>query len=69
MACISDMNRPPYSVEASNYYQLARVALGLDSVIDHPTLQAVRSIVRRVGAMREMTDGFAANDDDVPADA
>lgn len=28
----------------TTYYHLARVALGLDSVIDHPTLQAIRAI-------------------------
>ncbi|KZV85592.1 hypothetical protein EXIGLDRAFT_653952 [Exidia glandulosa HHB12029] len=44
IACMIDLNRPPYNTEASNYYQLARVALGVDSVIDHPTLQAVRGI-------------------------
>lgn len=44
IACMTDLNRPPYNTEASNYYQLARVAIGIDSVIDHPTLQAVRGI-------------------------
>ncbi|KZV89930.1 hypothetical protein EXIGLDRAFT_838173 [Exidia glandulosa HHB12029] len=43
-ACMTATNRAAYNVEALNYYQLARVALGLDSVIDHPTLQAVRAI-------------------------
>ncbi|KZV86282.1 hypothetical protein EXIGLDRAFT_653392 [Exidia glandulosa HHB12029] len=43
-ACLTAIDRAPYNVEALNYYQLARVALGLDSVIDHPTLQAVRAI-------------------------
>ncbi|EJD35923.1 hypothetical protein AURDEDRAFT_188566 [Auricularia subglabra TFB-10046 SS5] len=31
-------------VPPTTYYHLARVALGLDSVIDHPTLQAIRAI-------------------------
>ncbi|EJD46867.1 hypothetical protein AURDEDRAFT_86868 [Auricularia subglabra TFB-10046 SS5] len=44
IACMSDMRRPPYNVDASNYYQLARAAVGLDSVIDHPTLNAIRAI-------------------------
>lgn len=45
IACITDLSRPPYNAEAANYYQLARVAIGIDSPIDHPTLQAVRAIV------------------------
>lgn len=44
IGCMVDLNRPPYNTEASNYYQLARVALGLDSVIDRPSMQAVRAI-------------------------
>ncbi|EJD44866.1 hypothetical protein AURDEDRAFT_166048 [Auricularia subglabra TFB-10046 SS5] len=44
IGCMVDLNRPPYNTDASNYYQLARVALGLDSVIDRPSIQAVRAI-------------------------
>ncbi|KZV99214.1 hypothetical protein EXIGLDRAFT_725850 [Exidia glandulosa HHB12029] len=43
-ASITAADRAPCNVEALNYYQLARVALGVDSVIDHPTLQAVRAV-------------------------
>ncbi|EJD41074.1 hypothetical protein AURDEDRAFT_186731 [Auricularia subglabra TFB-10046 SS5] len=44
VACLADPERPPYSAEGSNYYQLSRASLGLDSVIDHPTIQAVRAV-------------------------
>ncbi|EJD41075.1 hypothetical protein AURDEDRAFT_186732 [Auricularia subglabra TFB-10046 SS5] len=55
IGCMVDMTRPPYCVEASNYYQLARVALGLDSVIDHPTIHAVIAI-HLMSTFLQMTD-------------
>lgn len=48
-----DLNRPPYNAEASNFYQLARVAVGVDSVIDRPSLQAVRCIVSPLFVRRD----------------
>lgn len=51
-ACMTNLNRPPYNPEASSYYQLARVSIGIDSVIDHPTLQAVRAIVSSSKCLR-----------------
>jgi len=45
MACMVDMNLEPLSTDASNYYQLARAALSLDSVLEHPTTEAVCAMV------------------------
>lgn len=45
LACMADVNRPPYNNDANRYYQLARVAMGLDSIIDHPSVQAIRTVV------------------------
>lgn len=44
IACMVDLNRQPCNTEAETYYQLARAAMGVDSVIDHPTIQAVRAL-------------------------
>ncbi|KZV89928.1 hypothetical protein EXIGLDRAFT_649809 [Exidia glandulosa HHB12029] len=55
IGCIADLNRQPYNVESSNYYQLARVSLGIDSVVDHPTLQAVRA-VQMMSTFMQMVD-------------
>lgn len=36
-----------YPTQAADLYQIARISLSLDSVLDHPTVQAVRAVVRR----------------------
>ena len=41
-----DTARPPYNSEGHISYQLARVALGLDPVDEHPTISAIRALVR-----------------------
>ncbi|KAH7096553.1 hypothetical protein BKA62DRAFT_582294, partial [Auriculariales sp. MPI-PUGE-AT-0066] len=38
-----DQAREPYPVEGVNAYQLARIALSVDSVLDHPTMNAARA--------------------------
>lgn len=45
IGALVDPRRPRYGDEASNLYQVARIALSLDSVLDHPTVQAVRAIL------------------------
>lgn len=43
-AMVDVRSRPIYCTQAADYYQLARVALSLDSVLDHPSVQAVRAV-------------------------
>ncbi|EJD50145.1 hypothetical protein AURDEDRAFT_160683 [Auricularia subglabra TFB-10046 SS5] len=43
-ACLVDLGRPPSGPDAANYYTLARTALGINSVLEHPTLSAIRAI-------------------------
>ncbi|EJD36700.1 hypothetical protein AURDEDRAFT_117018 [Auricularia subglabra TFB-10046 SS5] len=45
IGALADPRRARYDDDASNLYQMARIALSLDSVLDHPTVQAVRAIL------------------------
>jgi len=38
-----DINREAYALEGVDAYQLARIALSVDSVLDHPTMNACRA--------------------------
>ncbi|EJD35824.1 hypothetical protein AURDEDRAFT_92952 [Auricularia subglabra TFB-10046 SS5] len=44
IGCMVDVNRPPYNQEASKFYHLGRLALGMDSILDHPTVQGIRAM-------------------------
>ncbi|KAK0501025.1 fungal-specific transcription factor domain-containing protein [Armillaria luteobubalina] len=44
LAVLFDQERPAYSVEAQEYYYLARAAVGLSSINNHQTLRAVQGM-------------------------
>ncbi|EJD41871.1 hypothetical protein AURDEDRAFT_186302 [Auricularia subglabra TFB-10046 SS5] len=50
-----DMNHSPDDSSGTKYYQLARVAFALDSVLDHPTIQAIRAL-HMMSLFAQMTD-------------
>lgn len=45
LAALFDQGRPAYSVEAQEYYYLARAAAGLSSINNHQTLRAVQGMI------------------------
>lgn len=46
LGTLFDLDQPYLSVEATQYYQLARAALSLDSVLEHQTIPAIQALVR-----------------------
>lgn len=42
-----DLNQRPHSAEAMQYYQLSRVALSLDSILDEHSIPAIQALVGR----------------------
>ncbi|KAK0465960.1 uncharacterized protein EV420DRAFT_1508988 [Desarmillaria tabescens] len=45
LAVLFDQERPAYSVEAQEYYYLARAAIGLSSINNHQTLRAIQGMI------------------------
>ncbi|KAK0209213.1 fungal-specific transcription factor domain-containing protein [Desarmillaria ectypa] len=45
LAVLFDQDRPAYSVEAQEYYYLARAAIGLSSINNHQTLRAIQGMI------------------------
>ncbi|KAF7302363.1 Zn(2)-C6 fungal-type domain-containing protein [Mycena chlorophos] len=45
IAALFDPNKPSYSVEAEDYYHLARTSLALSSPVRNPTIGAVQSLI------------------------
>ncbi|KAG7451871.1 uncharacterized protein BT62DRAFT_959771 [Guyanagaster necrorhizus] len=45
LAVLFDQERPPFSVEAQEYYYLARAAVGLSSINNHQTLRAIQGMI------------------------
>lgn len=46
MGTLMDLDLPPHSVQAMEYYQVARATLSLDSVLEEQTVVGVQALVR-----------------------
>ena len=45
LGTLFDLEKPYLSVEATQYYQLARASLSIDSVLEHQTIPAIQALV------------------------
>lgn len=46
LGTLFDLDKPYLSVEATQYYQAARAAVSVDSVLEHQTIPAIQALVR-----------------------
>jgi hypothetical protein len=45
LGTLVDLNMSAHSPEATEYYQLARAALAIDSVLDEPSIPGIQALV------------------------
>ena len=45
LGTLFDLDKPYLSLEATQYYQLSRASLSLDSVLEHQTIAAIQALV------------------------
>ena len=45
LGTLMDLEKPYLSVEATQYYQLARASLALDSILEHQSIPAIQALV------------------------
>lgn len=46
IGCLLDLSKPAQSLQAVQFYQLGRIALSLESVLDQPTIAGIQALVR-----------------------
>ncbi len=46
LGTLMDLDKSYLSLEATQYYQLARASLALDSILEHQSIPAVQALVR-----------------------
>lgn len=52
LGALLDLETPAHNPEAIHYYQLARAALALKSVLDDQTIPAIQALVSSIGEPR-----------------
>lgn len=45
LGTLFDLEKPYLSIEGTQYYQLARASLSIDSVLEHQTIPAIQALV------------------------
>ena len=55
LGTLMDLDKPYLSVEATQYYQLARASLALDSILEHQSIPAIQALVRRLNCPNPMS--------------
>lgn len=56
VGALMDLDKPYLSLEATQYYQLARAALSLDSILEHQSIPALQALVSLEEAAPMSTD-------------
>lgn len=56
LGTLMDLDKPYLSIEATQYYQLGRASLSLDSILEHQSIPAIQALVRLDKVLPMSTD-------------